>query len=495
MLRLDALEARPVDGAQPTAERPFREAPRGLPLNERAPEFTLPDLDGTTTSLSDLRAGGNDVLLLFLDPGCGPCTALLPDIEMWRRQHGLSLQVAIISSGTVQANRAKLAGYDVGPVLLQTSEEVGERYQALGTPAAVMVDASGRVASALAHGAEQIRRLVGRATRPTTNGRREGFVLGTPATAGLGLLATVALLSAGAAPGNDPGAVDAGPHMLQVEGATGWHTWWRADSAPQVWREPVQAVLDATRWQTVAPGADWGELVISGGSLALRTLVVLGRFDPTRHRMVLAGPRPPRAARASWTIDSADRRAVLAFNGGQFRDGGPWGWLVRDGQEMQSPGWGPLSMAVALAPDGEVHFVSFDSLPALREGGLIRDAFQSYPALLVGDGRIPDRFRNPERLLDLGHRDTRLALCALGDGRLLVALTRFENLGRVFGSLPIGLTLNEMAAVMGALGCRRAVSLDGGLSAQLLVRPEQGPARGWDGWREVPLGIEVWPGP
>jgi hypothetical protein len=127
MLRLDALEARPVDGAQPTAERPFREAPRGLPLNERAPEFTLPDLDGTTTSLSDLRAGGNDVLLLFLDPGCGPCTALLPDIEMWRRQHGLSLQVAIISSGTVQANRAKLAGYDVGPVLLQTSEEVGER--------------------------------------------------------------------------------------------------------------------------------------------------------------------------------------------------------------------------------------------------------------------------------------------------------------------------------------------------------------------------------
>jgi hypothetical protein len=152
-------------------------------------------------------------------------------------------------------------------------------------------------------------------------------------------------------------------------------------------------------------------------------------------------------------------------------------------------------MAVAVAPDGEARFVSFDSLPALRAGGLVRDAFQSYPALLVDDGRIPDRFRNPERLLDLGHRDTRLALCALGDGRLLVALTRFENLGRVFGSLPIGLTLNEMTAVMGALGCRRAVSLDGGLSAQLLVRPEQGPAREWDGWREVPLGIEVWPRP
>jgi hypothetical protein len=479
-----------VDGAQAVAERPLREAPLGLPLNERAPEFALPDLDGATISLSGLRAGGKDALLLFLDPGCGPCIALLPEVAKWRRQHGLSLTVAVISRGTVQANRAKLAGYDVGPVLLQTSDEIGERYQTLGTPAAVMVDASGRVASPVAQGAAQIRQLVARATRPATTGRGKERALGTPATVGLGLVATVALLGAGAAPRNHPGAVGAGPYVLAVEGATGWHTWWRADSAPAVWREPVQAVLDATHWQAVALGVDWGEVVISGGSLALRTRIVLGRFDPKRYRMVLAGvgPRP-------WTIDSADRRAVLAFNGGQFRDGGPWGWLVRDGREVQSPGWGPLSMAVAVGPDGDARFVSFDSLPALREGGLVRDAFQSYPALLVDDGRIPDRFRNPERLLDLGHRDTRLALCALGDGRLLVALTRFENLGRVFGSLPIGLTLNEMAAVMGALGCRRAVSLDGGLSAQLLVRPEQGPARAWDGWREVPLGIEVWPRP
>jgi uncharacterized membrane protein YphA (DoxX/SURF4 family)/peroxiredoxin len=483
MLRLDALEARLTDQEKPVAKAPVREAPIGLPLNERAPEFTLPDLDGTLVSLSDLRAGGDDVLLLFLDPGCGPCNALLPDVAKWRRQDGVSLTVAVISRGNARANRSKLAGHDVGPVLLQAGDEVAERYQVPGTPAAVMVDASGRVASAIAQGAEQIRRLVERAARPVTYRRSEARTLGTAATVGLGLLATVGLLGAGPSRGSHSGAA---PHMLAVEGPAGWHTWWRADSAPVDWPEPVQAVLDATRWHTVAPDVDLGELVISGGSLALRTRIVLGRFDPRRNRVVLAGGRS-----GSWTIDSADGTALLAFNGGQFRKDGPWGWLVRDGREVQAPGWGPLSMAVAIDSGGAAHLVSFDSLAGLREGGVVRDAFQSYPALLVDDGRIPDRYRNPQRLLDLGHRDTRLALCTLADGRLLVALTRFENLGRVFGSLPIGLTVNEMAAVMGALGCRQAVSLDGGLSAQLLVRPDQGPSRRWDGWRGVPLGIEV----
>jgi uncharacterized membrane protein YphA (DoxX/SURF4 family)/peroxiredoxin len=483
MLRLDALEARLMERETPVAKGPYREAPIGLPLNERAPEFSLPGLDGTMVSLSDLRAGGDDVLLLFLDPGCGPCKTLLPDVAKWRRQDGVSLTIAVISRGSVRANRSKLAGYDVGPVLLQAGDEIGERYQVPGTPAAVMVDASGRVASAVAQGAEQIRRLLGRAARPVTHRRSEALTFGTPASVGLGLLATVALLGAGPPGGSHPGG---GPHVLAVEGPAGWHTWWRADSAPAVWPEPVQAVLDATRWQAVAQDVELGELVISGGSLALRTRIVLGRFDPRRHRVVLAGARS-----GSWTIDSADGTAVLAFNGGQFRKDGPWGWLVRDGREVQAPGWGPLSMAVAIDSGGAARFASFDSLAGLREGRAVRDAFQSYPALLVGDGRIPDRYRNPQRLLDLGHRDTRLALCALADGRLLVALTRFESLGRVFGSLPIGLTVNEMAAVMGALGCRRAVSLDGGLSAQLLVRPEQGPSRRWDGWRGVPLGIEV----
>lgn len=148
-------------------------------------------------------------------------------------------------------------------------------------------------------------------------------------------------------------------------------------------------------------------------------------------------------------------------------------------------------MAVALTNDGSLRFVSPESLPLFRAAGEARNAFQSYPALLTGDGHVPVQLRIRNRLVDLDHRDARLAICELTDGRVLVALTRFDNLGRVFGSLPVGLTLEELVAVMGALGCRRAVSLDGGLSAQLLVRPMIGPALRWAGNRSVPLGIEV----
>jgi hypothetical protein len=45
---------------------------------------------------------------------------------------------------------------------------------------------------------------------------------------------------------------------------------------------------------------------------------------------------------------------------------------------------------------------------------------------------------------------------------------------------------------MGALGARRAVLLDGGISGQLMVR-EGGAARAWAGLRDVPLGLVAVP--
>jgi hypothetical protein len=55
--------------------------------------------------------------------------------------------------------------------------------------------------------------------------------------------------------------------------------------------------------------------------------------------------------------------------------------------------------------------------------------------------------------------------------------------------MPFGLTTPEMAAVMGALGCRHALLLDGGISGQLLVRETGGSVRSWAGTRRVPMGL------
>jgi exopolysaccharide biosynthesis protein len=142
-----------------------------------------------------------------------------------------------------------------------------------------------------------------------------------------------------------------------------------------------------------------------------------------------------------------------------------------------------------------VRFVAPDSIEAERVRGHIANAFQSYPALLTGDGEVPAILRSstPRSDIDLAHRDSRVAIGEMRDGRILIAITRFNALGDAAAKIPFGLTIPEMSALMGALGCRRAVSLDGGISGQLAVRESGGAVRKWTAWRFVPLGLLVLP--
>jgi exopolysaccharide biosynthesis protein len=141
---------------------------------------------------------------------------------------------------------------------------------------------------------------------------------------------------------------------------------------------------------------------------------------------------------------------------------------------------------------GAARVVSPDKVSAERSRGTAREAFQSYPMLLT-DGVVPEPLRTPSSGVDLTHRDTRLALGTLADGRVVVALTRFDALGPALGRIPFGLTTPEMAAVMGALGCRQALMLDGGISGQLMLRHGDGTVRSWPGTRSVPLGLTARP--
>jgi hypothetical protein len=284
-----------------------------------------------------------------------------------------------------------------------------------------------------------------------------------------------------------------GSDALAVKGSDGWEEWWRADRAPVRWGAPLPAVAGAVAWRPLADGVEWGELTLSGSGEAWRVRVVLARIDPRRVRLTTqeaawTGGRPGR-----WSIDSAPSEAIVALNAGQFTARGPWGWVVRDGEELRPPGSGPLAPALVVDSGGAARLVPADSLAAVRAGGAVREAFQSYPALLTGQGEIPAALREPGTGVDLEHRDARLALGVARDGRLLVALTRFEGLGGVLSNLPFGLTTPEMAALMGALGCRQAMLLDGGISSQLRLRHADGTLHRWTGIRRVPLALVALP--
>jgi len=272
---------------------------------------------------------------------------------------------------------------------------------------------------------------------------------------------------------------------LSVRTGSGWRIWWSADRAPTQWGADT-LVTGLMRWRRAARGVRWAELPIAGSGEAWRTRVIVARLDPRQLVLSLDTAFTP-SARADWSLDRVPDDAVFAVNAGQFVEAMPWGWVVLGGHRFLPPARGPLAVALVWDSAGDLRWQPADDVARDAPPGTVW-AFESYPVLLAA-GRIPAPLQSQGRGVDLAHRDARLALGRLSSGDLVIALTRFDAMGESFGAIPFGLTVPEMAALMGALGCVDAVLLDGGISAQMLVRDADGATHWWRGIRTVPLAL------
>jgi thiol-disulfide isomerase/thioredoxin/uncharacterized membrane protein YphA (DoxX/SURF4 family) len=163
-VRLEALEST-LDGASTPHRVPSVHEANGLPLGAPAPNFHLPSLNGRALTLNEFMGIGKPILLVFTDPGCGPCDALFPLVGRWQRDHIERLTIALISRGTIEHNQAKSVEYGLNPIMLQSDREVAQAYRAHGTPSAVLVRPDGRIGSPVAAGVEAVRTLVARTVR------------------------------------------------------------------------------------------------------------------------------------------------------------------------------------------------------------------------------------------------------------------------------------------------------------------------------------------
>jgi peroxiredoxin len=153
------------------------EAPgQGLPVGSNAPAFALTSLGGPQVSLQQLTALGKWTLLIFVSPNCRPCGELLPMIQSWEGEHGQYLSIALVSKGSVEQVRKKYQDSPVKLVLLHGESGLADAYQASWTPAAVLIDPAGKIASPVRAGNEAIRELVGQLGRLRTSGRPVGFL-------------------------------------------------------------------------------------------------------------------------------------------------------------------------------------------------------------------------------------------------------------------------------------------------------------------------------
>lgn len=117
-----------------------------------APSFTLPGLDGHPVALADFR--GLSTLLIFWDPGCGFCGAMLDDLKAREERPAAGTpRLLLVSGGTADANRAMGVR---SPVLLDPGFRVGRAFGAHGTPSGLLIDAAGRIASDVATGAPDL---------------------------------------------------------------------------------------------------------------------------------------------------------------------------------------------------------------------------------------------------------------------------------------------------------------------------------------------------
>jgi hypothetical protein len=292
------------------------------------------------------------------------------------------------------------------------------------------------------------------------------------------------LLAAGGTGLASPAFARAGSLSVWRSGA--WREWWREDRAPSRWAAADTLVAGALDWERLANGLEWATLRITCPAPAWRAKIIVVRVDPRVLALSLEMDMT-REQHPAWSIDRAPHDALLAINAGQFVGSMPWGWVLIDGREVLPPGAGPLVSTVSIDVTGRVQWTHGGGRPPA--GGAVT-GFQSYPTLLERDGTVPARLLAPDRGVDLRHRDARLALGETRDGRLIFALTRFDAMGDFFSGTPLGPTTPEMAAILGALGARDAVMLDGGISAQLQLRsPSLAAPLRWPGWRRVPLAL------
>ena len=93
-------------------------------------------------------------MVLFWNPGCGFCRKMADDLKAWEANPPAgALKLLIVSTGTVEANQALgLAS----PTVLDEGFKTGRAFGASGTPSAVLVDAQGRIASAVSVGGPNV---------------------------------------------------------------------------------------------------------------------------------------------------------------------------------------------------------------------------------------------------------------------------------------------------------------------------------------------------
>ena len=125
------------------AEAPA-EAEPAVELGRYAPDFTLPDMNGKSATLSDWR--GKLVLLNFWASWCAPCRQEMPLLQATHEAYADDGLVVLSINMKEEAQRVESFVEDMGlafTVLLDEGADVAKLYRVRGAPTTYFIDREG----------------------------------------------------------------------------------------------------------------------------------------------------------------------------------------------------------------------------------------------------------------------------------------------------------------------------------------------------------------
>ena len=183
LLRLDQLEQH-GPATHPRLEKSGEQTePGGLPLQSVFPAFSLPDLTGKAVALDDFR--GRRVLLVNWNFECGFCDSIAEGLSRLETPfEKRNVQLLLLAQGEATANQEGAAEHGLKcPILLAKGPEDAGPFEQEGTPVAYLLDEEGRVAAAVARGADRVMALALEVAGPEVEA--SGPALSAPQRSGL----------------------------------------------------------------------------------------------------------------------------------------------------------------------------------------------------------------------------------------------------------------------------------------------------------------------
>jgi hypothetical protein len=122
-------------------------------------DFPLATTAGDLLTLRSLLRHGRSQLVVFVDPICGPCRALLPDLAHRQRGRG-SVEITVVSRGPLDENAAMAREFGLATVAVQEKEGLSVRFGINATPTALLLSPDGQIAGGPASGRAAILSLL-----------------------------------------------------------------------------------------------------------------------------------------------------------------------------------------------------------------------------------------------------------------------------------------------------------------------------------------------